>query len=306
MGVRLLHNHICYVCRTGAFCGSLFCCLLVNLKSWNSRQEKKRYVGSVNSDFAGIKNWFNEFYAHDTSRKIHAVQKSKGEKGIPLTVNLPYGYVKDPNDPHHWIINPEAALVVKHIFTMCMEGRGPSQIANRLRTDKVLTPTVYKRQHGRETPQPLPENPYKWHNSSVVSTLERREYTGCTVNVKTYINSIWDKKQRETPLENQVVFLDTHERIIEDDVFAKVQEIRQQRHRMTGSGRTSMFSGLVYCADCGARMNYSSTNNYKPQQAQRKHPHQVRRHRIYPAGCAYERKNGVTEVTPFPENMQFS
>ncbi len=188
-------------------------------------------------------------------------------KGIPLTVNVPYGYVKVPNDPHHWIIDPEAALVVKHIFTMCMEGRGPSQIANQLRADKVLTPTAYKKQQGRDTPHPLPENPYRWHRSSVVSILQRREYTGCTVNFKTYTNSIWDKKQRETPLENQAVFLDTHERIIEDDVFEKVQEIRQQRHRMTRSGRTSMFSGLVFCADCGAKMNYGSTNNYKPQQA---------------------------------------
>ena len=222
---------------------------------------------SVNNDFAGIKNWFNEFYARDTSRKIRAVQKSKGEKGIPLTVNVPYGYVKDPNDPHHWIIDPEAALVVKNIFTMCMEGRGPSQIANQLRADQVLTPTAYKKQQGRETPHPLPENPYKWSDSSVVNILERREYTGCTVNFKTFTNSIWDKKQRENPLENQAVFPDTHEHIIEDDVFEKVQEIRQQRHRMTRSGRTSMFSGLVFCADCGAKMYYGATNNYKPQNA---------------------------------------
>ena len=224
-------------------------------------------TNSVNNDFAGIKNWFNEFYARDTSRKIRAVQKSKGEKGIPLTVNIPYGYQKDPNDPHHWIIDPEAALVVKHIFTMCMEGRGPSQIANQLRADKVLTPTAYKKHHGRKTPHSLPENPYGWRENTVVNILERREYTGCTVNFKTYTNSIWDKKQRETPLEKQAVFPNTHERIIEDDIFAKVQEIRQQRHRMTRSGRTSMFSGLVYCADCGSKMNYGSTNNYKPENA---------------------------------------
>ena len=224
-------------------------------------------TNSVNNDFAGIKNWFNEFYARDTSRKIRAVQKSKGEKGIPLTVNIPYGYQKDPNDPHHWIIDPEAALVVKHIFTMCMEGRGPSQIANQLRADKVLTPTAYKKHHGRQTPHSLPENPYGWRENTVVNILERREYTGCTVNFKTYTNSIWDKKQRETPLEKQAVFPNTHERIIEDDIFAKVQEIRQQRHRMTRSGRTSMFSRLVYCADCGSKMNYGSTNNYKPENA---------------------------------------
>ena len=218
-------------------------------------------TNSVNNDFARIKNWFNEFYARDTSRKIRAVQKSKGEKGIPLTVNIPYGYQKDPNDPHHWIIDREAALVVKHIFTMCMEGRGPSQIAKQLKADKILTPTAYKKHHGRQTPHPLPENPYGWRENTIVNILEHREYTGCTVNFKTYTNSIWDKKQRETPLEKQAVFPNTHERIIEDDVFAKVPEIRQQRHRMTRSGRTSMF------ADCGSKMNYGSTNNHKPENA---------------------------------------
>ena len=216
---------------------------------------------SVNNDFAGIKNWFNEFYARDTSRKIRAVQKSKGEKGIPLTVNVPYGYVKDPNDPHHWLIDQEAALVVKRIFTMCMEGRGPSQIANQLRADQVLTPTAYKKQQGLGTPHPLPENPCKWSDSSVVNILERREYTGCTVNFKTFTNSIRDKKQRGNPLENQAVFPDTHERIIEDDVFEKVQEIRSQRHRMTRTGKSSIFSGMVYCADCGSKMQYGSSNN---------------------------------------------
>ena len=158
---------------------------------------------SINNDFAGIKNWFNEFYCRDTSRKIRAVQKAKGERGVPLTVNVPYGYVKDPENPHHWLIDPEAAQVVRRIFQMCMEGRGPQQIANQLRADKVLTPTAYKKQQGRSTPNPTPENPYGWGDSSVVRILERREYTGCTVNFKTYTNSIWDKKQRETPIEKQ-------------------------------------------------------------------------------------------------------
>ena len=200
---------------------------------------------SINNDFAGIKNWFNEFYCRDTSRKIRAVQKAKGERGVPLTVNVPYGYVKDPENPRHWLIDPEAAQVVRRIFQMCMEGRGPQQIANQLRADKVLTPTAYKKQQ----------------DSSVVKILERREYTGCTVNFKTYTNSIWDKKKRETPIEKRAVFPGTHERIIEDDVFEKVQVIRQQRHRMTRTGRSSIFSGLVYCADCGSKMQYGSSNN---------------------------------------------
>ena len=120
---------------------------------------------------------------------------------------------------------------------------------------------AYKKQQGRATPHPDPENPYGWCDSSVVKILERREYTGCTVNFKTYTNSIWDKKQRENPVEKQTVFPDTHARIIEDDVFEKVQVIRQQRHRMTRTGRSSIFSGLVYCADCGSKMQYGSSNN---------------------------------------------
>ena len=216
---------------------------------------------SINNDFAGIKNWFNEFYARDTSRKIRAVQKAKGERGVPLTVNVPYGYVKDPENPKHWLVDPEAAAIVKRIFSMCMEGRGPTQIANQLWADKVLTPTAYKLSHGRSTNAPAPEDPYRWDKKAVSLILERREYTGCTVNFKTYTNSIWDKKKHFNPVENQAIFLDTHERIIDDDVFKKVQEIRNQRHRMTRTGKSSIFSGMVYCADCGSKMQYGSSNN---------------------------------------------
>ncbi len=216
---------------------------------------------STDNDFAGIKNWCNEFYARDTSRKIRAVNKAKGERGVPLTTNVPYGYLKDPDNPRRWKIDPVAADVVRHIFSMCMEGRGPKQIANQLKADKVLTPTAYKTLQGIKGPNKKPEDPYGWGDSTVVRILERREYTGCTVNFKTYTNSIWDKKQRDNPIEKQAIFPNTHARIIDDDVFEKVQEIRQQRHRMTRTGRSSIFSGLVYCADCGSKMLYGSSNN---------------------------------------------
>ena len=221
----------------------------------------------VDNDFAGIKNWFNEFYARDTSRKIRAVQKAKGERGVPLTTNVPYGYVKDPENPRRWVVDPVAADVVKRIFAMCMEGRGPKQIANQLKADKVLTPSAYRALQGIKTPNKKPEAPYDWHSSTVVAILERREYTGCTVNFKTYTNSIWDKKQRDNPLEKQAIFPNTHEAIIEEAVFEKVQEIRQQRHRKTRTGRSSIFSGLVYCADCGEKLYYGATNNYRTEGA---------------------------------------
>ena len=162
---------------------------------------------SVDNDFAGLRNWFNEFYARDTSRKIRAVNKAKGERGEYLTTNPPYGYRKDPNNPKRWIVDDEAAGVVKRIFNLCMEGRGPSQIAKLLTDEKILNPTAYHRREGRSTPQRPTDNPCKWHSSGVVAILERREYTGCTVNFKTYTNSIWDKKQRDNPLEKQAIFL---------------------------------------------------------------------------------------------------
>ena len=221
---------------------------------------------STDSDIAGIKNWFNEFFAKDTSRKIRAVQKAKGERGERLTVHVPYGYRKDPEDKTKWIIDEEAAQVVKKIFTLCMNGRGPSQIAEQLEREKILTPTAYKTKQGVKTPHTEPENPYRWHESTIVNILERKEYIGATVNFKTYTNSIWDKKQRENPEENQKIFYNTHPAIIKQEVFDKVQEIRQQRHRRTATGKSSPFSGLVFCADCRQKLYYSTTNYFEKRQ----------------------------------------
>ncbi|WP_303926795.1 recombinase family protein [Subdoligranulum variabile] len=221
---------------------------------------------STDSDIAGIKNWLNEFFAKDTSRKIRAVQKAKGERGESLTVHVPYGYMKNPENPKEWIIDEEAAQVVKKIFTLCMNGRGPSQIADQLEKDKILTPTAYKNKQGVKTPHTEPENPYRWHESTIVNILERKEYIGATVNFKTYTNSIWDKKQRENPEENRVIFYNTHPAIIEQEVFDKVQEIRQQRHRRTATGKSSPFSGLVFCADCKQKLYYSTTKYFEKRQ----------------------------------------
>ena len=221
---------------------------------------------STDNDVAGIKNWFNEFFAKDTSRKIRAVQKAKGERGVPLTTNVPFGYRKDPEDRTKWIVDEAAALVVKRIFKLCMEGRGPMQIAKLLQAEKVLNPTSYKRREGIKSPSPETADPYHWNTNTVVHILERREYTGCTVNFKTYTNSIWDKKQRETPIEKQAVFYNTPPAIIPQEVFDKVQQIRKQRHRRTKTGKSSLFSGMVYCADCGAKMRYCTTNYFEKRQ----------------------------------------
>ena len=205
---------------------------------------------SIDNDFAGIKNWFNEFYARDTSRKIRAVNKAKGERGEHLTTNPPYGYKKDPDDPKKWIVDEEAAAVVRRIFDLCMEGRGPLQIAKLLTSEPKADPII----------------PHQWDSSTIVKILERREYTGCTINFKTYTNSIWDKKQRETPVEKQAVFYNTHQAIIDPEVFEKVQIIRAQRHRRTKTGKSSMFSGLAYCADCGEKLYFHTTNGFEKRQ----------------------------------------
>ena len=221
---------------------------------------------SVDNDFAGIRMWFNEFYARDTSRKIRAVNKAKGERGERLTTNVPYGYRKNPEDNKDWIIDEEAAKVVQHIFNLCMEGRGPMQIAKQLKEEQILNPTAYKRKNGIKSPSPEPADPYNWSTNTIVRILERQEYTGCTVNFKTYTNSIWDKKTRETPMEKRTIFHGTHPAIIEIEVFDMVQKIRQQRHRRTKTGKSNMFSGLVYCADCKAKMRYCTTSYFEERQ----------------------------------------
>ena len=174
---------------------------------------------SVDNDFAGIRMWFNEFYARDTSRKIRAVNKAKGERGEHLTTKPPFGYIKDPENLKQWIVDEEAAKVVRHIFDLCMEGRGPMQIAKQLREEKILTIIAYRQKVGLTIDRPLPEDPYSWNESTIVHILEQREYTGCTVNFKTYTNSIWDKKQRDNPIEKQAIFYNTHPAIIEPEVY---------------------------------------------------------------------------------------
>ena len=183
-----------------------------------------------------------------------------------MTTNVPYGYKHDSDDPKKWVIDEEAAQIVKRIFALCMEGKGPSQIAALLEKERVLNPTAYKQWEGRKTPHQTPENEYRWHESTVAYILEYMEYTGCTVNFKTYTNSIWDKKQRENPMENRKIFYNTHPAIISLEVFDKVQEIRQQRHRRTATGKSNMFSGLVFCNDCKQKLYYSTTSYFEKRQ----------------------------------------
>lgn len=212
------------------------------------------------NDFAVFKNVFNDYYAKDTSKKIRAVVKMRGEAGEHLASNPPYGYIKDPQDKKKWIVDEEAAKVVRHIFDLCIEGKGPMQIAKALTLERVLTVTAY---NAKQKGLSMPDNLYQWNGNAVVKILERPEYLGCTVNFKTYTKSLKFKKRMENPKENQRVFEGTQPPIIERGQWERVQELRKNKRRPTKTGKTSMFSGLVRCADCGAKLYFCTCNTYK-------------------------------------------
>ena len=221
---------------------------------------------STDSDIAGIKNWFNEFFAKDTSRKIRAVNKAKGERGVPLTVNVPFGYRKDPEDKTKWVVDEAAALVVKRIFKLCMEGRGPMQIAKLLQEEKVLNPTAYKKREGIKTPSPETADPYHWNTNTVVHILERQEYTGCTCNFKTYSKSYKLKKRIPNAIEDMCIFPDTQEAIVSQAQWDRVQELRKNKRRPTKAERQGLFSGLLFCPDCGNKLHFATCKSFDGKQ----------------------------------------
>lgn len=219
------------------------------------------------SDIVPMQDLFNEWHAKNTSDKVRRVMQSRGNAGIPLTTNVPYGYKKDPMDKTRWMVDGPAAEVVQRIFRMSVSGLGPTQIAKKLRSEGVLTPSEYQRGNGVNCPTKLPEYPHKWCSHTVAEILDRQEYVGDTVNFRTYRQSFKLKKQLDRPQEEWKIFPDTHPAIIDRETFALVQNLRQHRRRPTRTGIVSMFSGLLYCADCGSKLGYSATNNYKREQA---------------------------------------
>lgn len=217
----------------------------------------------VDNEFTPFRNLFNDFYARDTSKKIRAVMRSKGNAGEHLCSNPPYGYRKDPADKKKWIVDEEAAEVVKRIFDLCIAGKGPMQIAKILTADKVLTVKAY---YAKRDGKPMPDNLYRWDYKSIAGILERPEYTGCTVNFKTYSKSHKLKKRLQNAPENQRIFPNTQPAIIEEKVFERVQELRANKRRPTKTGRQGLFSGLLYCADCGEKLYFCTTNSFTPKQ----------------------------------------
>lgn len=219
------------------------------------------------NDFTPFLNIINEFYVKDSSKKVKASMKQKGESGEYLTTNPPYGYMKDPDNPkRHWIVDDEAAAVVRQIFAWCMEGFGPSQIAKKLREAKVDCPSVHWMKMGRNAPANTPDDPYAWAPRTITGILEKQEYLGHMVNFKTRKLSYKSKKKLENPPDQWKIFENAHEAIINEDIFARVQELRKNKRRPTRTGKSNMFSGIVRCADCKEKLYYCTSNSFETRQ----------------------------------------
>ena len=214
-------------------------------------------------DMTPIRNFCNELYARDTAKKIKSTFKMKGESGKHLTTNPPFGYIKDKEDKDKWLIDEPAAIVVRKIFDLCANGFGPLQIAKRLRTEEVLIPTAYYAQRDGKLYE---RDPFNWDQKTVAGILERVEYLGHTVNFKTTSKNYKSKKRVQNPSEKQLIFKNTHPAIISEELFETIQKIREGKRRPTATGKMSLLSGKVFCADCESKLHYCTTNGFEAKQ----------------------------------------
>ena len=204
------------------------------------------------NDFAPLRNIFNEWLVRDTSKKIKAVKRSKGMSGKPITSKPVYGYLMDEDE--NFIIDEEAAPVVRQIYSLCLAGNGPTKIARMLTEQQIPTPGTLEYRRTGSTRRYHPGYECKWATNTVVYLLENREYTGCLVNFKTEKPSYKLKHSIENPPEKQAVFENHHEPIIDRETWERVQELRKQRKRPNRYDEVGLFSGILFCADCGSVM----------------------------------------------------
>ena len=214
-------------------------------------------------DFTPFKNIMNEYYAKDISKKRRIVNKMKGNAGVPLSP-LPYGYIKNPDDPRFWVVEPEAAEVVRRIYCMALEGYGLAEIAARLAADGVVNPTYYWRSRGTSRGgSKSTVEPTKWGHTTVKKILTLQEYCGDVINFKSYSKSYKMKKRIENPEENRAIFLNVHEAIIDRQTWEKVQALQKgtRRKKPTVTQEPSVFSGLLKCPECGGNLNFHFNQN---------------------------------------------
>lgn len=209
------------------------------------------------NELTPIRNLFNEWYARDISKKRRMSNKIKGNAGEPMG-QPPYGYMKDPDSPKQWIVDEDAAPVVRRIFSMTLDGMGTEQIASALSNDRILTPIFYWRSKGfKRAGKVSDREPHHWNSSTVIKILSTQEYCGDVINFKTYSKSYKNKKRLANDEENWAVFKDVHEPIVDRAIWEKIQQKRGKvRKRVTNEGEKNMFSGLLVCADCGHNLHY--------------------------------------------------
>ena len=229
------------------------------------REKSVRFIAIGNSvdsadrssgEFVPFLNIVNEWFLRDCSRKQCAAYQARGRAGKPTTNHAIYGYRKDPEDKHHWLIDEDAAAVVRRIFLLSMEGHGPHEIASILRDDKIERPSVYMGKRGQGTQRNSYDDnrPYDWSGTSVSNILAKPEYMGHTVNFRSYKESYKDKRAIKRPPEEWTVFEHTHEAIVDPETWKLAQQVRKTVHRTDTTGEANPLTGLLYCANCGAKM----------------------------------------------------
>jgi len=218
------------------------------------------------NDFTAVLNLFNEFHARDTAKKVRDALAVRGNSGKYLCTNPPYGYLKDTQDKEKWIVDEDAAKVIRRIYDLCIAGKGASQIARILWKEKVLTPSAHMCSIGVNTRHKMPADPYCWKDVSVEGILTRMEYTGAMVNFKHYKKSYKKKRSYKNAPENWVIFEGAHPAIIEKPQWDRVQELVKHKRRLTKSGRAGLFSGVAYCADCGSKLHFRTCKSFTSNQ----------------------------------------
>ncbi|MBR0206908.1 MAG: recombinase family protein [Clostridia bacterium] len=212
------------------------------------------------NEFTPLRNWFNEFYARDTSKKIRAVKKAKAERGERVNGEVPYGYILDPDDRNHLLPDPETAFVVRKIFAMYVHGDRICEIQNWLRDNEICTVSElrYQRTGSCRHPRPRPDCKYNWPDKTLYDILSRKEYLGHTITGKSYKVSYKSKKTKRIPEEQQHFFPNTHEPLIDQETFDLAQKRIATKHRPTKNEEIDIFSGLLFCADCGYKLTFQA------------------------------------------------
>lgn len=252
------------------------------------------------NEFTPFRNIINEWYAKDTSKKIRAVKRSKGMAGEHIGSHPPYGYMKNPENKKEWIIDEEAAEVVREIFRLCVGGYGPTRIAHILTERKILCPTYYALEKGGKPRTVLPADKYTWNGPVVAKILDRMDYLGHTVNFKTHVKSYKVHKTIYNSPDQWKVFEGTHEAIIDKETFEIVQKIRAGKRRPTRMGEMPMFSGLLYCADCGRKLSF----HRKADEPVEKHHYLCENYRSNTANCTMHYIRNVVVERIVLENLK--